>query len=48
VGQRLPGNATYPAASGGAVVFTTDREAASQRDATQQVFLQRPGLARRR
>jgi hypothetical protein len=35
----VPGNATYPAVSGGAVVFTSDRAAAGQRDATQQVFL---------
>jgi hypothetical protein len=35
----VPGNATYPATSGGAVVFTSDRNAAGQRDATQQVFL---------
>jgi hypothetical protein len=35
----VPGNATYPAVSGGAVVFTSDRNAVSQRDATQQVFL---------
>jgi hypothetical protein len=35
----VPGNATYAAVSGGAVVFTSDRNAVSQRDATQQVFL---------
>jgi hypothetical protein len=35
----IPGNATYPATSAGAVVFTTDRNATTQRDATQQVFL---------
>ncbi len=34
-----PGNATYPAAAGGVVVFTGDRGSASQRDGTQQVFL---------
>jgi len=33
------GNATYPAVSGGAVVFTSDRNAAGQRDGTQQAFL---------
>jgi hypothetical protein len=34
------GNATYPAASGGIVVFTSDRGAVrGQRDITQQVFL---------
>jgi hypothetical protein len=33
------GNATYPATSGGAVVFTSDRNATGQRDATQQVFV---------
>ncbi|MFI5611869.1 CehA/McbA family metallohydrolase [Amycolatopsis sp. NPDC051903] len=35
-----PGNATFPAASGGVVVFTSDRGATrGQRDATQQVHL---------
>ena len=35
----VPGNATYPATSGGAAVFTSDRNATGQRDGTQQVFL---------
>jgi hypothetical protein len=33
------GNATYPAADGGVVAFTSDRSATTQRDGTQQVFL---------
>jgi len=35
----VPGNATYPATSGGVAVFTSDRNATGQREATQQVFL---------
>ncbi|HEX5115783.1 MAG TPA: hypothetical protein VFW65_11355 [Pseudonocardiaceae bacterium] len=35
----VAGNATYPATAGGVVVFTGDRAATTQRDATQQVFL---------
>lgn len=34
----VAGNATYPAAAAGFVVFTGDRNALSQRDGTQQVF----------
>jgi hypothetical protein len=35
----ISGNATYPAAAAGFVVFTGDRDARSQRDGTQRVFL---------
>jgi hypothetical protein len=37
--MTVAGNATYPATSGGAVVFTSDRNATAQRDATQQVLI---------
>jgi hypothetical protein len=35
----VAGNSTYPATSGGAAVFTSDRNATGQRDGTQQAFL---------
>jgi hypothetical protein len=36
-----PGNATYPAVAGDTVVFTTDRNARPQRDATEDVYTAR-------